>query len=306
MNTSTSDHRFNFERSPKSSTSTEDTNEDTNEASTDGKSSPKSFVQDINEGQDHSDLGAGPSNPDHSILDTTSLEDVTPSPPSRKRLRRSLSEYLDPVASTSRLRLELSLPSAKRFKHDENDSESVGSLLTSPPSPTSSDGIEDSLPNLSQSQLSDSTGIATPSIATSSREEPISRDTPKFTIEKDSDLDVKPRNTSAKSPGRANTTSADVASPPSKPPLGNYTCPICFSAPTNATMTPCGHICCGECLFTAVKTTIQRAAYHGPEAERAKCPVCRAPIPGWDGRGGGVIGLQPRVAYKPESSKTLR
>ena len=26
-----------------------------------------------------------------------------------------------------------------------------------------------------------------------------------------------------------------------------------------------------------------------------RCPVCRAPIPKWDGRGGGVIGLQPRV-----------
>ena len=28
---------------------------------------------------------------------------------------------------------------------------------------------------------------------------------------------------------------------------------------------------------------------------QCRCPVCRAPIPRWDGRGGGVIGLQPRV-----------
>ena len=42
--------------------------------------------------------------------------------------------------------------------------------------------------------------------------------------------------------------------------LGSYSCPICFSPPTNATLTPCGHICCGLCLFMAVKTTMQRAA----------------------------------------------
>jgi hypothetical protein len=41
--------------------------------------------------------------------------------------------------------------------------------------------------------------------------------------------------------------------------LGGYSCPICFSPPTNATLTPCGHICCGLCLFMAVKTTMQRA-----------------------------------------------
>ena len=54
------------------------------------------------------------------------------------------------------------------------------------------------------------------------------------------------------------------ASPPRVPPtpvpepLSTYTCPICFSPPTNATLTPCGHICCGQCLFTAVKSTIRR------------------------------------------------
>jgi hypothetical protein len=41
--------------------------------------------------------------------------------------------------------------------------------------------------------------------------------------------------------------------------LGSYSCPICFSPPTNATLTPCGHVCCGLCLFVAVKTTMQRA-----------------------------------------------
>ncbi|RDX56714.1 hypothetical protein OH76DRAFT_1337075 [Lentinus brumalis] len=82
-------------------------------------------------------------------------------------------------------------------------------------------------------------------------------------------------------------------------PLAAYTCPICFSAPTHATITPCGHVLCGECLFTAVKTSIQRGAYTLPHGEHmiARCPVCRAPIPGWDGRGGGIIGLKPRAVF---------
>ena len=54
----------------------------------------------------------------------------------------------------------------------------------------------------------------------------------------------------------------DVEPRPKKPKdelLGGYSCPICFSPPSNATLTPCGHICCGLCLFVAVKTTMQRA-----------------------------------------------
>ncbi|KAF7305440.1 RING-type domain-containing protein [Mycena chlorophos] len=40
-------------------------------------------------------------------------------------------------------------------------------------------------------------------------------------------------------------------------------------------------------------TMIQRGAMI-PGSGEARCPVCRAEIPGWDGRGGGVIGLQMR------------
>jgi hypothetical protein len=50
---------------------------------------------------------------------------------------------------------------------------------------------------------------------------------------------------------------------PEHEPLSAYTCPICFFAPTNATLTPCGHVCCGSCLFTAVKTTMQRSVVTG-------------------------------------------
>ena len=62
---------------------------------------------------------------------------------------------------------------------------------------------------------------------------------------------------------------ASPAPPPKQTPLAEYTCPICFFAPTNATLTPCGHICCGSCLFTAVKTAMLRAA-HTPEGLEAK------------------------------------
>lgn len=103
-------------------------------------------------------------------------------------------------------------------------------------------------------------------------------------------------------------------SPPahSSEPLSAYMCPICFCPPTNATLTPCGHICCGQCLFTAVRTTLQRAITHmaaePPEPryvcpsytgsqflKECRCPVCRAVLKGWDGRGGGVIGLKARA-----------
>ncbi|KAJ3980233.1 hypothetical protein F5890DRAFT_1420028 [Lentinula detonsa] len=85
--------------------------------------------------------------------------------------------------------------------------------------------------------------------------------------------------------------------------LSTYNCPICFSPPTNATMTPCGHVACGPCLFTAVKTALRRETMMmggtirdegGPRCV-CLCPVCRAPIPGWDGKGGGVVGLVVQV-----------
>ncbi|THU98386.1 hypothetical protein K435DRAFT_661053, partial [Dendrothele bispora CBS 962.96] len=82
--------------------------------------------------------------------------------------------------------------------------------------------------------------------------------------------------------------------------LSSYTCPICFSPPTNATLTPCGHVCCGACLFSAVKSAVRRAGgggMGGGGEGGPRCPVCRALIPGWDGKGGGVIGLKMQAVF---------
>ena len=75
------------------------------------------------------------------------------------------------------------------------------------------------------------------------------------------------------------TSSQPISSPspitiaPAPSPLSTYTCPICFSPPTNATITPCGHVCCGVCLFTAVKATLQRGALMaGGGAEEGNFP----------------------------------
>jgi hypothetical protein len=74
----------------------------------------------------------------------------------------------------------------------------------------------------------------------------------------------------------ASTSKLQRSLPPSPPPapppapsrnnlepLSAYSCPICFFPPTNATLTPCGHVCCGPCLFTAVKTMAQRGVMAG-------------------------------------------
>lgn len=77
-------------------------------------------------------------------------------------------------------------------------------------------------------------------------------------------------------PTSASTSASDkppAAQPPPAPEaelLSEYTCPICFFPPTNATLTPCGHICCGMCLFTAIRTTMQRGAIMMAEGNGAR------------------------------------
>jgi hypothetical protein len=85
-------------------------------------------------------------------------------------------------------------------------------------------------------------------------------------------------------------------------PLSNYACPICFSPPTRACLTSCGHVMCGPCLFSAVKTAKERhVRIHGSgagpdgEGKKYRCPVCRAEMKKWDGKGGGVIGLKLKL-----------
>ncbi|KIY42988.1 hypothetical protein FISHEDRAFT_63022 [Fistulina hepatica ATCC 64428] len=100
-----------------------------------------------------------------------------------------------------------------------------------------------------------------------------------------------------------------VPTPPSPteelPSLSEYQCPICFFPPTNATLTPCGHVCCGSCLFTAVKTTMRRNA-NVMQPVQTQCPVCRAVIPGWNGRGGGVIGLKVAAVFSQDAAARNR
>ena len=73
-------------------------------------------------------------------------------------------------------------------------------------------------------------------------------------------------------------TTPAPAPPPPHDPFSAYACPICFCPPINATLTPCGHICCGSCLFTAIKTTTQRAlammADPSPRCARCCCCCC--------------------------------
>ena len=57
-------------------------------------------------------------------------------------------------------------------------------------------------------------------------------------------------------------------------PLAEFVCPICFSPPTNATLTPCGHVCCGECLFMAVKVAAARAAASVTREREPYLPRC--------------------------------
>ncbi|SPO20198.1 uncharacterized protein UTRI_00590_B [Ustilago trichophora] len=73
---------------------------------------------------------------------------------------------------------------------------------------------------------------------------------------------------------RSTNLAMPTRSPPrSKPPpiehplLSTYTCPICFDAPKNLSVTPCGHFFCGECLFQALKTqAVQRGAMEEEES----------------------------------------
>ncbi|KAG8756548.1 hypothetical protein FRC14_002945 [Serendipita sp. 396] len=108
--------------------------------------------------------------------------------------------------------------------------------------------------------------------------------------------------------GQATSSSADATNPPnptsSLVPVGDYQCPICFCSPTQACITACGHVMCGECLFSAVRSSKERHVRlygrgnaitwpGGRDADGriARCPVCRAVLKGWNGRGGGVTGI---------------
>ncbi|EEB92353.1 hypothetical protein MPER_09153, partial [Moniliophthora perniciosa FA553] len=69
-------------------------------------------------------------------------------------------------------------------------------------------------------------------------------------------ISTSPSSSSSKGKQKAEEMREPTAEPEAT--LADYTCPICFSPPTNATLTPCGHICCGSCLFAAIKAALKR------------------------------------------------
>ena len=40
--------------------------------------------------------------------------------------------------------------------------------------------------------------------------------------------------------------------------LSSYKCPICLCPPTNISVTPCGHIFCGSCLYDSLSTNLRQ------------------------------------------------
>lgn len=65
------------------------------------------------------------------------------------------------------------------------------------------------------------------------------------------------------------TKPMQVPAEPTSESISEFTCPICFSPPTFATATLCGHVMCGECLFSAVKAQMQQNPY-GPQRNVAR------------------------------------
>ncbi|CAE6443118.1 unnamed protein product [Rhizoctonia solani] len=76
---------------------------------------------------------------------------------------------------------------------------------------------------------------------------------------------------SATTPRKRKTPTGDEDDPNDGPLLSEYMCPICFSPPTGAIVTLCGHIMCGACLYGAITA-------RGAPPQKL-CPVCRTPIP---------------------------
>ncbi|KAF8486025.1 hypothetical protein DFH94DRAFT_688394 [Russula ochroleuca] len=250
----------------------------------------------------------GTANPGLDLADSASLDTGTPPHTGPSSLKYPSPDANNPSGSKRKEEdrdhssdAEAQTHDKKKLKQDNLD-ERASSLITPRHTPDAA-GVE-SLVN--EPQRSGSPGLEdglTHSKTDSSQSAPSLPNTPslpKITVDLPPSITPPPRSHTAPptSPiiasvsSRAHHFPPPSSLPPNPEPLHTYSCPICFSSPTNATLTPCGHIMCGECLFTAVGAA---AARMGITALAARCPVCRAPIPRWDGRGGGVIGLQPRV-----------
>lgn len=56
--------------------------------------------------------------------------------------------------------------------------------------------------------------------------------------------------------------------------LHTYNCSVCLAPPKNATLIPCGHIFCGECLFTSVRIAMRNITPYGTTMARYVCRHC--------------------------------
>lgn len=52
--------------------------------------------------------------------------------------------------------------------------------------------------------------------------------------------------------------------------LSSYKCPICLCPPTNISVTPCGHIFCGSCLYDTLSVNMRQENEYGWHEEQAR------------------------------------
>lgn len=231
--------------------------------------------------------------------DTESEEEVDHG---RRKRRRTTSPRLgsaSTVPPSSGTTLWGSLPNA--LQEDQTEAGDVESLLDRPASDSEAGSPAKASSSTRRSKASGSQNRSRTNKNTASS----STQTSSLVIEEDDDIKpaIKPE------PEDIKPVITEPPPPPAPPqtPADEVTCPICFSVPIAAVFTPCGHLLCGACLFGAVESAANRARMqgYGADASVARCPVCRSVLKNWDGRGGGVYGVELKT-FLPPPTKGLR
>lgn len=125
------------------------------------------------------------------------------------------------------------------FQDNVSDDPHKESLAQEPPAEGSSSLSNSSVP----AEAADSAGESGTAVADDNDNDEAAADKIEVSLLVDTSFEGTPG-----PPPPENTSSA-----PSGTQLAEYNCPICFTPPSNATLTPCGHVCCGSCLFSAIK-----------------------------------------------------